>query len=206
MKDYAVVVCLHGDELFGLEVIDKISKEIPIFIGNPKAIEHKTRSIDSDLNRVFPGNPFGDEEEKRAFFLLEKLKDFKYIIDIHSSSGDTDLFGIITQFSKEKINLVQKLGLSKLVIMPSNLASGKALIDHVSCGISLEVGPHEKKEIVDEVMGALNNINEEHSSNREPLIIYQVIDIIYGEDNANPFMINFKEVKKGDLIAKGNTE
>jgi len=182
MKDYAVVVCLHGDELFGLEVIDKISKEIPIFIGNPKAIEHKTRSIDSDLNRVFPGNPFGDEEEKRAFFLLEKLKDFKYIIDIHSSSGDTDLFGIITQFSKEKINLVQKLGLSKLVIMPSNLASGKALIDHVSCGISLEVGPHEKKEIVDEVMGALNNINEEHSSNREPLIIYQVIDIIYGED------------------------
>lgn len=204
MKNYAVVVCLHGDELFGLEVVDKLSKKIPIFIGNPEAIKNKTRFLQSDLNRVFPGNVKGNNEEKRAVYILNKLKNFKCIIDIHSSSSDTQLFGIITKPNKEKINLAKKLGLNKLVIMPKKFASGKALIDHVPCGISLEVGPHEKKEIVEDVIKALNNLNGK--PNEQSPVIYEVAEIIFGEDDAEFFITNFQEVKKGDLIAKGKKE
>ena len=204
MKNYAVVVCLHGDELFGLEVADKLSEEIPLFIGNPEAIKNKTRFLESDLNRVFPGDTKGNNEEKRAVYILNQLKNFRYIIDIHSSSSDTQLFGIITKPNKEKINLAKKLGLNKLVIMPEKFANGKALIDHVSCGISLEIGPHEKKEIVKDVIKALNNLNGK--SNKESPSIYEITKIIFGENNAEFFIANFQEVSKGDLIAKGKKD
>jgi succinylglutamate desuccinylase len=205
MENSAVVVCLHGDELFGLEVIDNISKEIPVFIGNPLAIENKKRFMDTDLNRAFPGKEDGNYEEKRAVFLLDKIKDFKCVIDIHSSSGNMELFGIITKPNDEKMELAKKLGLKKLVIMPSSFASGGALIDHVGCGMSLEIGPHEKKENVDEVIKAINNSSNGFKGDVKTEI-YEVFDMIKGEENVEMFIKNFEFVKKGDLIARGEKE
>lgn len=203
MKDSAIVVCLHGNELFSLEVINKISKNIPVFIGNPLAIEKKTRYIDIDLNRAFPGKKDGNYEEKRAFYLFNELKKFKYIIDIHSSSSDTEIFGIITKPNKDKLDLAKKLGIQKLVIMPQEFSKGKSLIDNVDCGISLEVGPHEKKENVEEIIKIINNLTNGVINNSTTINIFRVFDIIKGEDNVKFYINNFKNVNKGDLIAEG---
>ena len=48
--------------------------------------------------------------------------------------------------------------LKKLVIMPDFFASGKALIDFVKCGISLEVGPHDRKQNVDEAVNSIKSL------------------------------------------------
>lgn len=207
MKDKAIVICLHGDETFGLGVIHKILKKIPIFIGNPEAVRKKVRYIDTDLNRAFPGNKNGNYEERRAFYLLNKLKKFKYVIDIHSSSSDTELFGIITKTNKYNIELAKKLGISKLVIMSKKIGKGMSLIDHHKCAISLEIGPHEKKENVYEVVKAINNfhnsVNSKEIKKNNKMKIFRIFNIISGENNAQFFIKNFKKVKKGDLIAKG---
>ena len=204
MEDTAIVVCLHGDELYGLEVADKISKKIPLFIGNPLAIEKRKRYVDKDLNRVFPGDLNGTTyEEKRAAHLLKELKDYKYIIDIHSSSCDLELFGIITKPAPCKLELAKKLKLKKIVLMSEEFGKNSSLIDHVGCGISLEIGPHEKKENIEKIIEVINNTcNGEECS--EPKM-FKVFDSIKG-DAVNYFIKNFKPVKKGDLIAKGEKD
>jgi len=192
----AVIVCLHGDEKYGLEV----TKELPhisFFIGNPRALKENKRFIDSDLNRSFPGNPNGNYEEKRAYELVKELKDFDYVIDLHSSSNDCPVFGIITKPNKDKLEFTKKLGLKRLVIMPEFFSFGKALIDYIKCGISLEVGPHERKENVDEVKKIIENKNK-----NEDIEIFEVIEIVKKEQE-NIIIKNFEEIKKGQVIAEG---
>ena len=195
----AIVCCLHGDEKYGLEVIKKFPSPLS-FIGNELALKRHTRFIDTDMNRCFPGKIDGNYEEQRAFELNKKLKDFDYVIDLHSSSNPCPLFGIITKPNQEKIELVKKLRLKKLVIMPKFFASGKALIDFMKCGISLEIGPHERKENIDEVTRAINNLLENKQD--KTLEIFEVVKMIKKEQE-NVLINNFQEVKKGQIVAEG---
>ena len=205
MNQIALVVCLHGDEPFGLEVGKEFQETLPVFIGNELALKQNKRFIEADLNRCFPGNPEGEYEEKIAYELLKKLKNFDYIIDVHSSSCNIELFGIITKPNKEKINLAKKMGLKKIVLMSEHLAKGSALIDYLDCALSLEIGPHNKEGNAEKVITLINNlqnnIDKDCSENKPE--IYEIFDIIKGEEVSKYYLENFKGVKKGDLIAEG---
>lgn len=201
MDNTAIVVCLHGDETFGLDLAEKMSGKMPVFIGNPAALEKKQRRVDVDLNRSFPGDENSNfYEERRAAQLMNRLKEFDCIIDIHSSSCDIPLFGIITKPNEFKFDLARRLGLKKVITMSEDFASGRALIDHVPCGISLEIGPHEKMENADEIVKAIGNLD---STPNNEMKILEVFELIRGEDNVEFFIENFKPVKQGDLIARG---
>jgi len=196
----AVVCCLHGTEPYGLEVVKRLPASIPYFIGNKKALKENKRFIETDLNRSFPGSPNGNHEEKLAYSLNQKLKDFDYILDIHSSSNECPLFGIITNLNREKVEFARRLGLRRLVKMAPQIAGGKALIDYVKCGISLEIGPHQRKENAEEVIRAIMNLinNVNYSQN---LAIYEIFSLIKKE-REKILIKNFEEVKKGQVIAE----
>ena len=197
----AIVCCLHGNEKYGLEVVERLPS-IPFFIGNKKALIENKRFLESDMNRVFPGKKDGCYEEKEALKLREKLCGFDRVIDLHSTSNECPLFGIVTNVSEEKIEFAKKLGLKRLVIMPENFANKKSLIDHHKLGISLEIGPHGNKEGTEEVIIKINNyIN--NIKQEENLEIYMPLKIIK-RTNGKILIENFKEVKKGDLIINGN--
>jgi len=197
----AVICCLHGNEPYGLEVIKKLPSHVTSFIGNIEALKLNKRFVDCDLNRNFPGNEFGNHEEKLANQLTEKLKYFDVVIDIHSSSNDCHLFGIITKPNKEKIELAKKMGLKRIVIMPENFASGKALIDFVKCGISLEIGPHNSLKNVGEIREVIFNFIEDRKTN-EDLEVFEVIKIIKKQEKGEIIIKNFEEVHKGDVLIK----
>lgn len=198
----AIACCLHGNETYGLEVVKVLSPKIPYFVGNMEALRRGIRFIDSDLNRSFPGSKNGNHEAKIAFGLSNQLKKFDYVIDVHSSSNHCPLFGIITKPNKKKIDFAKKLGLKRLVIMPKFFASGKALIDFVNCGISLEIGPHNGKSNVRNVLDSINNFLERKMAGKE-MEIYEVFDVIKKEA-PKVAIKNFEEVKKGQIIATGN--
>jgi len=195
----AVVCCLHGNEPYGLEVANKLTSSFSFFIGNKIALERKVRFIEADMNRCFPGKINGNYEEVMASKLVKKLKEYEYVIDLHSSSNHCPLFGIITKPNKEKLNFAKRLGLKRLVIMPEFFASGKALIDFVRCGISLEVGPHERKENVKEVLKAIDNFF--NNKKNENVKIFEVFDIIK-KGYSEVLIKNFDEVKAGQVISK----
>jgi succinylglutamate desuccinylase len=199
MENLAIVCCLHGNERYGLSVCESQSL-FPFVLANERALKENKRFIDADLNRIFPGKPNGNYEEKRAIELSEQLKSFNYVLDLHSSSNECPLFGIITKPNKDKIEFAKKLGLNRLVIMPTTFASGKTLIDFVNCGISLEVGPHERKENINEVLELLNNFSE-GKNYKENIEIFEVFSIIK-KQSENILIKNFIDVKKGQEIAK----
>jgi len=195
-----IIVCLHGTETSGLKVKQKLKGAFSVFLGNPRAVANRVRFIDSDLNRVFPGNPKGNYEERLAFELLEKLKKLDYVIDLHTSECNFPLFGIITKPTTKKVEFAKKLGLKKLVIMNDQIARGGALIDYLNCAISLEVGPHSRSGNVQDFIETIKNFPQKSKRNME---IYRVYDFIKGEKDVRFFVENFQEVKKGTLIAKG---
>jgi len=198
----AVVCCLHGNEPYGLEVVKRLPASVQYFIGNENALEKNVRFIDVDLNRCFPGDPEGNYEERRAVYLVSKLKDFDYIIDLHSTSNECPIFGIVTRINKNKIFLAESLGLNKLVLMPRRVAKGKALIDYVKCGISLEVGPHNRKENSEEILSAIRNLLNNPTQNKELEIFIAGNEI--RKEGERVIIQNFQEIKKGELIMDGN--
>lgn len=205
MKNIALIVGLHGDEPFSLEVKEKLSEIMPTFIGNPPALDKGVRYIESDLNRVFPGKEDGNYEEKRAFELMKDLKKFDCVIDLHSSVCNFDLFAILTKLDEKKIEIIKKMGIKKVVLMSSQVDSGASLINNIDCGISLEIGPHNGERNVENVLKAMKKLINDNSENIEPEI-FEVFDILKGEKDVEFFMDNFKPVKKGDLIAKGQKD
>lgn len=199
----AVVCCLHGTEPYGLEVVKRLPVFISSFVGNQKALNEGKRFIEADLNRSFPGNTFGGHEDKLAYDLYNKLKEFDCVIDLHSSSNNCPLFGIITNTNKDKIELAKKLGLKKLVIMTESIASGRALIDFVNCGISLEIGPHNRVKNIDEVSGLIKNLIE-NKNYSEDIEIYKVFKIVKKKKD-NILITNFESIKNGQIIAEDFT-
>jgi tryptophanyl-tRNA synthetase len=202
MENLVLICCLHGDERYGLKV-SKSQSLFPFVLANEKAFEENKRFIDSDLNRSFPGNTEGNYEERRAVELLKKIKDFEYVLDLHSSSNSCPLFGIITKPNKEKIDFAKKLGLKRLVIMSPSFVSGKSLIDFAKCGISLEIGPHGRKENINEVLELINHFAENKNFS-ESLEIFEIFALIKKQAK-NILITNFKEVKQGEIISEDET-
>jgi hypothetical protein len=140
----AVVGCVHGNEVIGEKVINHLKRLKPekgtleLVIANEEAAQQNKRFIDTDLNRAFPGNTYGNKEQRLAVMLRGALSHCDYIIDIHSTTGNTDDFVIITQPNDDKYRLADYSCIPKVVVMERFMAKGGALIDHVRCGISLE--------------------------------------------------------------------
>ena len=196
-ESLAIVVCLHGNEKIGLEFSKILEENYFTFIGNPRALKENKRFIESDLNRSFCFENKDTYEKNLANELLEKLKDFSYVLDIHSSTGNCPLCAIITKPNKQKLNFIKKLGIKRLLIM-DKFSNGHSLIDSVNCGVSLEIGPENDKSL----RGLINSLSKDSFSELE---IYNIFGIFSGEAKSCLFS-NFNEVKKGDLIAKGEED
>jgi hypothetical protein len=133
----AIIGCLHGNEVLGKRVIEFLRDRIDarFIIANPPAVEKGVRFIGTDMNRSFPGNPQGSQEETLAHALLAKLEGIEFVIDIHSTTAVTEGFVIAVERSPQA--LIDAVPLNKVVLMPRAFASGKSLIDHIP-GVSLE--------------------------------------------------------------------
>lgn len=158
-----IIVCVHGTEPFGLKVIKELKKlhvkDLEYVVANKKALVEGKRFIDSDLNRSFPGSPESEDyEERLAHKLLQKIENFDIIIDLHSTSSDCPPIAIITKKTKKNIKTAKQTGIKRICFMNQDLASGKSLIDHVDCGVSLEVGNHKDEKIVIQAVNFIKNL------------------------------------------------
>lgn len=202
-KDIAVVACVHGNEQYGLKVKDILKNKFHFIVGNPRAVEDNVRFKDKDLNRVFPGNEFSIYyEERRAFELALEVDMFDKVIDLHSTSANMDLTGIITEPYNDKLDLVLSLGLDKLVLIPDSIDEGGALDKYHKCCVCIEIGPHDSEAIVSEVVNLLDNIDYERQEYLGD--VYEVFKVIPMPENAISLVENFGFIQKGEPIMKLN--
>lgn len=144
--EIAVVACQHGDERCGAVAIERVlasldpenvQRPVAFVIANERARAAGVRSIDADLNRVFPGDPDGAAHEERlAADLASVLADVELVLDLHSTESDSDPFVIVHSPTHRTVEVASSLGLSLGVDMTSQ---GGALLAHVP-GVAVECG------------------------------------------------------------------
>ncbi len=199
-----IVGCLHGNEVLGKKIIETLKDislvqgTIVLLLANTEAMKQGKRFIDADLNRCFPGKENGNHEEKLAISLLDELSKCDYVIDLHSTSAETENFIIITKEDEETKKLVHSVPLNKVVLMKNNLIETKTLIDNVGCGISLEFDERIKPEEASlVVMNCLRNLKLVNGKCKSEIPIRYLVygDMKKSRDNIGLELINFREVE-----------
>ena len=171
------VVCQHGNEQLPLKIL-RDKKKFKYIIANPKAVEKNKRFIESDLNRSFPGDIRGKSyEERLAKKLLTKIKNYDEVIDLHTATCQTPIFAILTKITPHHLEIVKKMGIKRVVYMKKSIAFGKALIDHVKCGVSIECGNEKSQKTKKDIEKILDNFSKEKRSHKK-LEIYAVYKIL----------------------------
>jgi len=98
-----IVGLVHGDEIVGRKVLDRLRTELELKQGqvhliyaNLAAERAGKPQIDKNLNISFPGKPNGNIEERIAYQLREVLSQCHFVMDIHSTSTFQGSFVIST--------------------------------------------------------------------------------------------------------------
>ena len=140
----AFVYCMHGDEVVGKVVADRI-RQLPLLkgkvvfiIANPDAYKQEKRFVESDLNRVFPGTETGTYEEVLAHGLTKVIAQVDHLIDIHGTTGLTDPYAIVTKYDQVLFDLIRSAGIANVVLMGEYIASGRSMLDSTKSGFSVE--------------------------------------------------------------------
>jgi len=147
-KKILFVVATHGDERVGLDVVEMLKKigydkYFDYLVANQKALEKNQRFIDVDLNRSYPGKRYSKFYEKRmAFYNLNIVKQYEYVIDFHEASMGNENFIIIPREKIIKNFPLQYINLEKILLWPNP----KGPMSQVFSGaIELEFGMKKKQ-------------------------------------------------------------
>jgi hypothetical protein len=183
---------VHGNETGVLEAFEQLKGENPsvsFFIANKVAMKLGRRYVDSDLNRVFPGKEDGDHEERLAYSLSRELLRYDHVIDLHTTTAETDDFIITVD---EENAVADAVPLARHVVMGPRIAHGKALIDHVRCGASVEFSERASTERIHRVLQiALENLSKGRKVSKTTYLAYGV------ETRDIADIRNFKEHEEG---------
>lgn len=143
-KNILFITAMHGDEPIGIEIVKQIKKmklgnKFSSIIGNPRALKKQVRFIDADLNRVFPGKTDGNYEEKRANLVMEKMREFDRVIDLHGTVSKTGIFIIITKPSLKNLELALRFNIERILIWPSSKKSKGPAVSFMRSGMGIEI-------------------------------------------------------------------
>lgn len=216
---------MHGDEPIGVNALRALEQKRNDFdwvIGNPKALKIGERCFEGDLNRSAPGNPSSSVyEERRASELIELSKSYDYTIDIHGSTKVVGCFIIITNLTKENLNLTCLFDIPNIVYWPPFSSELEGTVsEYFECGIEIEVGPQDSPEMQRLLKEYLENFMEDNESKQEiPLSerlkskkIYEVYDsqkeslqgefrefteVTIGDETFLPLLINSYKERNG---------
>jgi uncharacterized protein len=172
---FGITSLVHGDELNGLSVVQKIFTKVNpntlrgTIIGLPvinvPGFLRKERNFSDgrDLNHKFPGKPDGAESSIYAFHIFSKIiKKFDYLLDLHTArAGNVNSFYIRANLKNTKIKTLSLL-LNSLIVLSCEGGKGtlrKQANEHGVTAITLELGdPNEfQKEIISQAVKGIYN-------------------------------------------------
>ncbi|WP_440764075.1 succinylglutamate desuccinylase [Natronorubrum sp. DTA7] len=116
-----IVAGVHGDEMSGIRAVRRLreadldlQRGVAFVLANPAAIEAGERYLDSDLNRVFPGDPDGDREERIAARLCE-LVGGRTSLSLHGTEAGPTPFALIHSAQEREFELASELPVPHVV-------------------------------------------------------------------------------------------
>lgn len=206
--EYSIVYCIHGDETCGKKAVEKLkasdyelNKPVKLVFANEEAYEENVRYIDTDLNRIFPGDPQSELlEEKLAVRIYEEVEDTTNLV-IHSTHSQPTPFSIMSTNQFDKC-LVEASSTKWIGVYKETQGSLECLTDSVV----VEAGPQGTSQATKEAYNCLLNFLSEYEIiDREKEIIepeyFQIKDQV--KQTGYEFLgENFEKVNTGEVFAK----
>ena len=144
-----VTAAVHGDELNGIPVIQRLFREIDVnqlrgtIVGVPVvnvlSYGNKSRLFESetDLNRIMPGKEQGNTAEIYAYrFLHEIVSQFEYLLDLHTAS-----FGRVNSYYI-RANMENEITAKMAYLQNADIIVNNPPSDHTLRGAAEELGIH----------------------------------------------------------------
>lgn len=227
-KILGLTAAVHGNELNGIPVIQRVFKEVdvtrlkgtiigvPVF-NVPSFQRKKRRFIDGrDLNHIMPGSPTGTVSQVYAWRMVEAIiKQLDYLVDLHTASnGRINSYYIRADMAHDIVRKMARLQNAQIIVHnPPNDGTLRGTADEMGIpAITLEVGDpnlFQKGMIRDGLTGIHNLLGyfgftdsevEEYS---EDTVICERSYWIY-TDRGGLLTVHPKVtelVKKGDILA-----
>jgi hypothetical protein len=119
--EVAVIGGVHGDETGGVRAVRRLreadldlQRGVAFVLAHPAAIDAGERYFDSDLNRVFPGDPDGDRGEQLAARLCELIEDHT-TLSLHGTHSQPRPFALIHRSQPREFDLAARLPVPQVV-------------------------------------------------------------------------------------------
>jgi len=227
-KVLGLTAAVHGNELNGIPVIQRLMKEIDIkelrgtVVGVPvvnvPSFHHKIRRfIDgTDLNHIMPGKANGTVSQSYAWRIVHRiLKEFDYLIDLHTAStGRVNSYYIRADMSDKTVHEMAMLQNPQIIVHnpPSDGTLRGTAAEMGIKAITLEVGnpsTFQKGMIRDgltgihNVLGHFDMLDSEYDEPDEKMVLCKNSYWIY-TDTGGIMTVHPKVtqlVKKGELLA-----
>ncbi len=208
-----VVGLVHGNEPCGGYAVDKLMDIKPkkgtlvLIKANLEAAKLNQRSVEANLNRSFPGKEDGELEERIAYELFPFVKMCDYLLDLHSTSQESEPFIIVTEDSDKKSDIASKLGVKNFIEL-GGLIQG-TLMDNEGIKLTVECGQHDsasaKKVAYKVAQNFLKAIGIIDGTPKKGKLDKYVVIKQMTIDNPDSFTFSdeiqpFKLVKEGDVI------
>ncbi len=155
-KTVGLTAAVHGNELNGIPVIQRIFREIDVtklkgaivgvpVINVPSLLRKKRRFLDGvDLNHIMPGRPDGTVSQVYAWRIVERIiKQFDFLIDLHTASnGRVNSYYIRADMKDETVKKMALLQNAQIIVHnPPNDGTLRGTADDMGIpAITLEVG------------------------------------------------------------------
>jgi len=189
-----ITVCIHGDEICGLNAVNELIEEgffeesldfkherVTIILGNPKAVQCNKRFVDINLNRLF--TPQFIENKMRTDMLGKELYEVSRLeeiapeieqcdefLDLHSTSAPTVPFAIVTP-GEESENIAKKFPVKFVLHNVVKVIVGTSL-DHAyafkKVGCCVECGQHHERQTVEVAKDSIRAFLSKSHANTSP--------------------------------------
>lgn len=218
----AITAATHGNEDIGVDIISHLKDSLDLqqgtarfIVANPPALARGVRFIKQDLNRAYPGTHGASDEAGIAPQVLGLVEDADYVIDLHSTSSQTESFAIVTKKDEEQLRLAEMTGVKNIVFIPRK-EEGYAMVDYVRCGIGIELGLHKSTYAYESGIKAVKNVlsrlgmlpkhSEVEDGEREYFELFgSVKSSPHSLVLVTPYAQNFTLVRKGEVVAQLST-
>ena len=171
-----VTAVMHGNELNGISVVQSLVNTIDptklegvlvcIPVSNVPAFLRKQRDFSDgvDLNRIMPGNQWGNESDIYAYRLVSRvINEFDYLIDLHTASfGNINSFYVRANMNIPEVAHMAWLQNPQIIVHKESVGTLRHAAENLGIhAITVEIGDpnrFQKKIISDALDGILNTL------------------------------------------------
>ena len=214
-----VNACTHGNERVGARVLEAL-RDIPIKqgtlilnIAHKEAFVSGKRFIDQDLNRVFPGKPDGNTEERLAYELAPLVQAADIVLDIHSTESGLHESLIVTKIDDSTRSVIDFVGPKRVLVM--SISNKHSLISSAKVGIAFEYGRDRSettyRETIRGIMRILIGLGMTEGRLRRKKRSGEYYRISRALEKPEGLLVgkdieNFKLVRKGQVVAGNGSQ